>query len=148
MALSMQWWDQNTRLNNLWFLHRTAINKQTINNIPGKKKPSCMLCKLSSVQGTFQPITALPAGNSVHETCMFQRIPCMDACVMHDTCMVNAQVYHSMHGVCMVLPFMHVTWGKKGRPSRMLCKSPSVQGTFQPIPAHQLRWGDSEMVHW
>ena len=33
----------------------------------------------------------------------------MGACVMHDTCMVHAQVYHSMHGACMVLPFMHDT---------------------------------------
>ena len=33
---------------------------------------------------------------------MFQRIPCMDACTMHDTCMVHAQVYHSMHGAYMV----------------------------------------------
>ena len=70
-----------------------------------------------------------PAGNSVHETCMFQRIPCMDACVMHDPCMVHAQstipcmelawfslpcMIHaepppSMHEACMVLPSMHDT---------------------------------------
>ena len=28
---------------------------------------------------------------------------------MHVTCMVHAQVYHSMHGACMVLPSMHDT---------------------------------------
>ena len=45
-----------------------------------------------------------PAGNSVHETCMFQHIPCMDACVMHDTCKVHAQVYHSSVPVPVPVP--------------------------------------------
>ena len=59
--------------------------------------------------GSMCEIKVYPAGNSVPETCMFQRISCMDACIMHDTCMMHAHVYHSIHGTCMVLLSMHDT---------------------------------------
>ena len=38
-----------------------------------------------------------PAGNSVHETCMFQRIPCMKGRTMHVSCMEG----RTMHAPCM-----------------------------------------------
>ena len=52
-----------------------------------------------------------PAGNSVHETCMFQHIPCMDACVMHDTCKAHAQVYHSSVPVPVPLSMLMLLGG-------------------------------------